>query len=204
MVKVVNESASINIAQLVGKENGTTIVHQYNWSEYFRSYFKRQAFDGIKSLHHLIFEDSRRGQVVVIQVSDGEEKVLNHLIFEDSRRGQVVVKQVSDGEEKVLNVLTKQHVHWQPSPNNLPEEIQPPGLSQDRQHYLFEKIREYCPEEVRDTDCPDPDLARAAALNECVTLSQSSCSSPPTSQSDLSPSPSPTPKQPSKRQCHRR
>ena len=55
LVRVVNESASINVPQLVGNENGTIIVHQYNWSEFFSSFFKRQAFDGIKSLHHLIF-----------------------------------------------------------------------------------------------------------------------------------------------------
>jgi len=112
----------------------------------------------------------------------------------------------------VLNVLTEQYVHWQPSPNDLPEEIQPPGLSQDRKQYLFKKIREYCPEEVRDTACPDPKFAPADGLNECLTLSQSSrlsppsspMRSPPTSQSDLSPSHSPTPKPPSKRQYHRR
>ncbi len=102
----------------------------------------------------------------------------------------------------MFNVLSKQYVHWQPSPNDLPEKVQPPGLSRDRQQYLFEKIREYCPEEVRDTVCPNPELTPAAALNESVTLSQSSCSSPPSSQSYLSPSPSPTP--PSKRLRHRR
>ncbi len=56
MVRVVNESASVNVAQLVGSESGNTFVHQYNWSDYFHRFYKHQAFDGIKSFHHLTFD----------------------------------------------------------------------------------------------------------------------------------------------------
>lgn len=47
LVRVVNDSASVNYAQLVGYKDGTILVHQYNWSEFFATYFKRQGFDGI-------------------------------------------------------------------------------------------------------------------------------------------------------------
>ena len=34
MVRVVEQSASINKAQLVGKEDGTVLVNQYNWAAF--------------------------------------------------------------------------------------------------------------------------------------------------------------------------
>ncbi len=83
MVRVVNESASVNVAQLVGSESGNTFVRQYNWSDYFHRFYKRQAFDGIKSFHHLKFEQTRPGKVMVREVFDSEEKELaiwpNHI-----------------------------------------------------------------------------------------------------------------------------
>ena len=136
-VHVVNDSASINCAQLVGTEDGTTYVHQYNWSEHYSTFFNRQAFDGIKSLHHLVFEESRRGKVMV--------------------------RQVSDGEETTLTVLKKDHLNWKPSSSDLPMIIKPPGLSKERQTYLYEKIREFCPDQHRDKVCPNPDTFIPAA-----------------------------------------
>ena len=49
ITRVVDDSAVVNVAQLVGREDGTIIVHQYNWLKYFQPYFKRQAFERIKS-----------------------------------------------------------------------------------------------------------------------------------------------------------
>jgi hypothetical protein len=62
MVRVVEQSASINHAQLVGKEDGTVLVEQYDWAAFFDQYFRRNAFDGIKSFHHLIFTKDKHGQ----------------------------------------------------------------------------------------------------------------------------------------------
>ena len=59
LVGVVNQSASTNHAQLVGTEDGTTIVPQHDWAGYFQPYFRRGAFDGIKSLHHLVFSSAK-------------------------------------------------------------------------------------------------------------------------------------------------
>lgn len=42
-----------------------------------------------------------------------------------------------------------------PSAANLPV-ITPPGLSIDRQWYLFNKIREFVKEECKDITCPQP------------------------------------------------
>lgn len=58
--RVVNDSATVNHAQLVGREDGTVIVCQYNWSEYFATYFRKQALKGI---NHLVFSADSPGQV---------------------------------------------------------------------------------------------------------------------------------------------
>ena len=45
---------------------------------------------------------------------------------------------------------------WSPSKDTLPSVIPPQGLSLERKQYLFEKIREFCPEGCKDLVCPDP------------------------------------------------
>ena len=100
MVKVVQQSASINEAQLVGLEDGTTIVEQRDWATYFSDYFRRNAFDGIKSFHHLVFDEGKPGKVVV--------------------------RRDTDGQETTLEVLRKQHRSWKPSPHELPPLVIPP------------------------------------------------------------------------------
>ena len=90
IAKVVNTSAVVNHAQLVGTEDGTVIVPQYNWSEFFAPYFKRQAFKGIKSIHHLVFSSRKPGSAMVREFTDSIEKELTFLINE--------------------------HQHWHPSP----------------------------------------------------------------------------------------
>ena len=47
LVRVVDQSASTNYAQLVGKEDGTVLVDQYDWAAHFESFFRRAAFDGM-------------------------------------------------------------------------------------------------------------------------------------------------------------
>ena len=72
IVKVVEDSAHVNFAQLVGLEDCTVIVKQYDWSTYLSSYFKKTAFSGIKSLHHLSFSASEPGIVTVREYCDSE------------------------------------------------------------------------------------------------------------------------------------
>ena len=45
---------------------------------------------------------------------------------------------------------------WQPYPHQLPAVVMPNGLSSERKQYLYEKIREFCPDEKKDTVCPKP------------------------------------------------
>lgn len=150
IARVVNTSAVVNHAQLVGKEDGTVIVPQYNWADFFAPCFRRQAFKGIKSLHHLVFSSTQPGYAMV--------------------------RESTDSTEWKLPLLSKDYRNWTPSPTDLPPIIQPEGLSHERKQYLFDKIREFCPPHCRDIVCPDPSPSITTSLpstNRTRTESQS-------------------------------
>ena len=67
--------------------------------------------------------------------------------------GVVFVKNASDDlKEHKINLLKS--TTWRPTPTNLPERIIPMGLSLERQWYLYQKIHDFCPDNVQDTICP--------------------------------------------------
>ena len=129
LVQVVQASAEVNHAQLVGNENGDVIVPTYDWADHFDVPFRQTALKGIKSFHHFTFNASQPGEVAVQTVCDGPKK---HL------------KLLSDPA-------------WRPQRTDLPPIIKPNGLTLERQCYLYEKIREFCQPDVRDIVCPRPE-----------------------------------------------
>lgn len=52
IAKVVNTSAVVNHAELVGNEDGTVLVTQYDWA---KSFIRDKPFKALKALHHLVF-----------------------------------------------------------------------------------------------------------------------------------------------------
>ena len=184
--KLVNESAAVNYAQVVGREDGTIVVRQYDWEKFLAPYFRRQAFEGIKALHHLVFRSDQHGKAMV--------------------------RSTTDGDMKTIGILAKQHINWMPSAATLPPEVTPPGLSRERRQYLFDKIREFCPDYSKDIVCPDP-AAPASVLSPPSPSPASVAGPPPPSPALLSspqpssspalhsspapPSPSPAPPSPS-------
>ena len=126
IVRVVNESASPNVAQLVGSQQGGVIVPMYNWSSYFEDITVKTALKGITKMYHFHFSRSHPGKVKV------------HNSTMDSW--------------KTINLL--KDPCWRPS--SLPEQLMPPGLSLEREWYLYDKIREFCPEECKDLVRPKP------------------------------------------------
>ena len=151
IVKVVEESAAVNFAQLVGNEDGTIIVPQFNWAVYFAPFFKKTAFTGIKSLHHLVFSSEMKGKAVV--------------------------REWSDSDEKTISLLTK-NSQWTPTRFEMPPEITPEGLSRERRQYLFEKIREFCPPRCQDIVCPDPSSNLPSPTSPSSAISSPPPSSP--------------------------
>ena len=61
LARVVEESAACNICQLVGAQDGSTIVPSRDWAGFLSSHFRR--LDGIKQYHHFRFERDHPGVV---------------------------------------------------------------------------------------------------------------------------------------------
>ena len=104
----------VNIAQLVGTENGNVIVPTYDWARFLSSYFKKVP--RLKSYHHFTFSASHPGLVLMKEFSDSESS--SFLMLNDRE--------------------------WEPQAHLLPLCIVPPGLSNARKWYLYQQIRRFC------------------------------------------------------------
>ncbi len=159
LVRVVESSATPNISQLVGTQEGETLVPTYDWAGMFPGHLRK--LKNIKSYRHFRVDSSTPGVVHVKVASDSTEKSISLVVDDD----------------------------WVPSSSSLPELVVPLGLSLERQWYLRNSIAEYCPEEVRDRVCPEPTTTLSAADAAKATGPQISSSSgePPTSSSSGEP-----------------
>ena len=72
-------------------------------------------------------------------------KSFHHLRFSSTTKRYVFARLKSDSPEVDFNLLKDE---WTPTATDLPERLTPSGLSPARQWYLFQKIREFCPEEA--------------------------------------------------------
>lgn len=72
VAEVVNNSADCNVAQLVSREDGSTIVPTYDWTTFFAPRFKK--LHGIKRIHHFRMSSSHPGVVFTKEHSDSTEK----------------------------------------------------------------------------------------------------------------------------------
>ena len=131
IVDVVESSAAVNKAQLVGAQSGEVIVPSYDWVTYLGQYFVK--IQGIKSLHHFHCDCSQPG-VVHVHAFSTTSKV-QHTILID--------------KDRMLNDKTE-----------LPNSITPVELSTDRKWYLYNKISEYCSDSTKDLVCPYPGPGR--------------------------------------------
>ena len=131
LAQVVNDSAECNFPQLVTREDGSTVVPTYDWSFFFAPELKK--IPGIKKLHHFRCVSSEPGVVYVAEHADTAELRID---------------------------LTKSATTWSPDPNVLPPIVPPKGLSSERQWYLYDQIRELCPDSDKDITCPLPGVPR--------------------------------------------
>ena len=81
-------------------------------------------------------------------------KGIQHFRFVATSPGMVHVKCKSSSTERIIKLIKDDT--WSPSAHNLPDIITPPGLSLQRQWYLFEKIRDFCSDATKDEVCPKP------------------------------------------------
>lgn len=68
IAEVVNKSADCNHAQLVSREDGSTIVPIYNWTDFFAPRMKK--ITGIKKRHHFRFKSASLGLVFTKEQCD--------------------------------------------------------------------------------------------------------------------------------------
>ena len=172
LAATVETSAVHNFAQLVGTEDGTSIVPMYDWTRFLKPHFKR--LQGILSYRHF-----------TVTAADP---------------GVVEVKRTAESVGKKLKLIKG---NWTPDKDDLPPVIPPPGLSIDRQWYLYDNIREFCSRDTQDITCPLPAVPRTDTSEEFTSPPQS----PQSTQSSLlsSPPPSPPSRRPppaKKRQFH--
>ena len=106
-------------------------------------------------------------------------KKLHHLRFVSSP-GVIFVKEKAGSAEVERNILKDKN--WKPTADLLPPVLPPSGLSLQRQWYLYEKIREFCPDHLKDTTCPRPGETAedpSPSHSPSPTPSQSPTPSPP-------------------------
>lgn len=97
-------------------------------------------------------------------------KSFHHLRFSSAHKGSVFVRETSDGPEVEYKLLKNE---WSPTATDLPECNTPSGLSANRQWYLFNKIREFCPEEAQDVTCPKPGVPEPSAAETTASSTTS-------------------------------
>ena len=131
IVNVVNQSATVNRAHLVGAQDGKVLVPTYNWLSYFTEYFKR--IPHIKDYHHFTASSDTPGVVTCKKYSDSSE--FKHNLLKDP------------------NII--------PTTGELPPTVAPKGLSDERQWYLYDKIRPFCSSDrTKDLTCPLPSVPK--------------------------------------------
>ena len=74
LVRVVNESAIPNVAQLVGSQSGDAIVPMYDLSSYFDELTIKTSLKGITQMHHFKFTKSKPGKVFVRNNTEDTER----------------------------------------------------------------------------------------------------------------------------------
>ena len=156
LVQVVESSAAINNAQLVGTQSGEVIVPTFDWADFLSKYYKK--IPDIKVKHHFLFTVAKKGVVITKKNSDSDEE-----------------------EHHILQTL--------PSIQAFPKTVAPKGLNEDRQWYLYNKIRQFCSEETKDIVCPLPVVNQTSVtaaqsqseflLKPVITTSPSPTHSPP-------------------------
>ena len=130
IAQVVQESAIVNVPQICGTEDQRVVVPTYNWKVELSSKFR--TIPHIKSYHHFRLTAASPGSVYVRTHADTEEVQIQFL----------------------------RSSTWSPSPSQLPSLIQPLGLSPERQWYLYDHIREFCPEHAKDVVAPLPQVPK--------------------------------------------
>jgi len=85
----------------------------------------------------------------------------HHFYFSADEPGVVHLRELADKEEVTFHMLRQPDFAF--PLGEMPEPTANKGIPLDRQWYLYEKVRPYCPEETADLVCPKPAEPKPAA-----------------------------------------
>ena len=95
----------------------------------------------------------------------------HHFRFDSTAPSIAFVKVHSKAPETAVNISKSNEFS-----SLMPQIIVPPGMSRERQVYLYEKIRPYCSSDTMDLTCPKPPMDPNPNLTEKAGKSQRKCS----------------------------
>ena len=139
IAKAVDDSAVVNVPQLCSTQERMVVVPTYNWKSELSHHFK--IIPQLKSYHHFRFSCEYPGSVFLKEHADTHETQLR---------------------------LTKSS-SWSPTASQLPPIVSPNGLPPERQWYLYEYIREFCPDYAKDSVVPLPSVAKPGSKTHTAT-----------------------------------
>ena len=73
-VAAVNKSTTPNVAQLVGTQDGSSVVNMYNWAKHYEQYTIKTASKGIQQMHHFWFTSAHPGKLFIKNTVSENEK----------------------------------------------------------------------------------------------------------------------------------
>ena len=108
IARTVEDSASVNVAQLVGLHNGTVLVETYDWTTYLGQYFKKLPH--IKTFHHFRFDKDYPGTVFCKQYWESEERAVQGISRE---RAEYLFKEIREFcREGTEDVVAPEGTFW--------------------------------------------------------------------------------------------
>jgi hypothetical protein len=127
LVNIINKSSITNYAVPTGDEKGQVFVTVYDWTGFFNTKLLK-VVPNITKYSHFNFDSSWMGVVNCQEEICSNDEDVKHVLFSPR------------------TFKKSDHVN----------EMIPEGLTDERQQYLFEKIRPFCPDETKDVLCPEP------------------------------------------------
>ena len=97
-------------------------------------------------------------------------KKYHHFHFDSTNPGVVGMKVQSDSLVQSIQILKEE---WSPQCDDLPAIVPPKHFSAERQWYLYNSIRPFCPDGDKDVTCPLPQVPRVGSRNSTPVRSPS-------------------------------
>ena len=134
----------------------------------------------VSYVHHYIENHGVNASMIHLNADNCTGQNNHHFTQEKHSllQGDFLAQESIDSSIRKVSFL-REDVTLLPS-DTLPEVVLPKGLSAERQWYLYEKIRSFCPDNSKDKTCPLPSVAKPlSSAPEAPSLAVTSMGVPP-------------------------